>query len=105
MVALAFVLALLLAIWLAVKLGGVRRRDPDADKQVTRGRASRDAAADRADSGVWIGSESDLPTGGDLPGSDDITAGGGRFGGGGASGDWSEPGDSGGSSGDGGGGD
>jgi uncharacterized membrane protein YgcG len=102
MIALAFVLFMLLAIWLAVRLGGVRKREPGADGPVP---SRRRKTADRADGGVWIGSGSDLPSHSDLADSEGIKAGGGSFGGGGASGDWSDAGDSGSSSGDGGGGD
>jgi hypothetical protein len=100
--ALLFAVLLILAIWLAVRLGGVRKHEPAADRPV---RSRRRRRADRADDGLWIGSGNDAPTDAELPDSGDIKAGGGSFGGGGASGDWNDAGDSGSSSGDGNGGD
>jgi uncharacterized membrane protein YgcG len=80
-IALAFALILLLAIWLAIRLGGVRKRDRSAD-------TGRDGSIPAASSSDTDSKGTSNP-------------GGGSFGGGGASGSW---GDGSGSDGDGGGG-
>lgn len=68
MIALLFVVLLLFAIWLAVRLGGVRRRDRHSGTGTTGG-----------------GPESAPTTG--------FEGGGGDFGGGGGSGSWGDAGD------------
>lgn len=95
MIALLFVFLLILAIWLAVRLGGVRKRDQPSGST----RSSR-----RTDSGTIIG----LPGDGSVAGgagpdgtdSDSFQGGGGDFGGGGASGSWGDGGSDGGGGGD-----
>lgn len=95
MIALLFVLLLILAIWLAVKLGGVRRRDEPR------------GSARRKDNGTIIGLPGDgsfiSSPGTDAESSDTFEGAGGSFGGGGASGGWDDAGGD--SGGDGGGGD
>ncbi|MFN7398039.1 MAG: hypothetical protein ACK5SX_03010 [Sandaracinobacter sp.] len=88
MIVIAFILILLLAIWLAVKLGGVRKRD------------AGDQSADAHERGKLRRQEGGNDDRADVTGREDgFQGGGGRFGGGGASGDW---GDDGGDGGDGG---
>lgn len=79
MIALLFVLFLILAIWLAVRLGGVRRRDRQPGTSTA---------------GSWDGSGRSTTSG--------FEGGGGDFGGGGASGSWGDAdgGDGGGGGGD-----
>jgi uncharacterized membrane protein YgcG len=69
LIALAFALILLLAIWLAIRLGGVRKRDRHAD-------TGRDGSSPAA-------SSTETENGGA-----NSQGGGGSFGGGGASGSW-----------------
>jgi uncharacterized membrane protein YgcG len=101
-IALLFVLLLVLAIWLAVRLGGVRRREePSGSTRRARRKADTNIVPLPGDGGFdgSGGTEDDSEWS-----SDSFEGGGGRFGGGGASGSWDDSG-GGSSSGDGGGGD
>lgn len=72
----AFILLLLLAIWLAVKLGGVRKSTPKRERSDSGGAVSRTSTPQDDDSRSGISSGP--------------IAGGGSFGGGGASGSWGD---------------
>lgn len=105
MITLAFILLLLLALWLMIRLGAVRRVPTDertAWRQ--RQRRLRHRSNRRADGRIPAGVERDAGVEREAGGGTGPPAGGGRFGGGGASGDWRDIGSSsnGGGNGDGG---
>jgi uncharacterized membrane protein YgcG len=100
-IALLFVLLLILAIWLAVRLGGVRRREAPIDSARRTRRTDDTTIIGLPGDGSFIGRAGTDDDSGKA--SDSFQGGGGDFGGGGASGSWGDAGGDAGGGGDGGG--